>query len=126
MTNPNNIADQACDLGSAKYGVQHWWWQRFTAVLLAPLCLWLIFSLAQLSAMEHTDIVQWLHSPIRCALLLILLLSLYFHAALGIQVIIEDYVSQDWKRLILLLLTQFSALFAGLVSVLSVLKIFLW
>ena len=49
-------------LGSAKEGVNHWWWQRLTAILLVPLSLWFVGSLWSLIAAgaDRDDFVDWL------------------------------------------------------------------
>ncbi|MGH8247109.1 MAG: succinate dehydrogenase, hydrophobic membrane anchor protein, partial [Gammaproteobacteria bacterium] len=57
-------------LGSAGQGTQHWWWQRLTAVVLAPLSLWLIISLVNANAADHGAMLSWLRAPLNAALLL--------------------------------------------------------
>jgi len=112
-------------LGSAKEGTQHWRQQRVTAVVLVPLSLWLMASIVSLLSLGHEAIVLWLQSPFNAVLLLIFLLALFHHTQLGMQVVIEDYVHSEWQKLAGLVLIKFLALFAGLISILSVLKVFL-
>jgi succinate dehydrogenase / fumarate reductase membrane anchor subunit len=83
---------QARGLGSAKGGSAHWWTQRVTAVALIPLAIWLLASLVALGRGNHADFVAWLQSPLNTILLVSVLIALFWHMALGLQVVIEDYV----------------------------------
>ena len=112
-------------LGSAKEGVHHWWSQRLTAIALAPLSLWFIYSLLRVTGSNYSAIVAWLLDPLHAVLMLIFLAALYYHAALGIQVVIEDYIESEWQKIGCLILVKFLALLAGLSAVIAVLKIYL-
>lgn len=112
-------------LGSAKEGVHHWWAQRVTAIALVPLCLWFIFSLAALGGTDYNAITRWIQSPVISAALILLIIALFYHAQLGMQVVIEDYVGCKALRIGGIILTRFVFLFTGLASITSVLKVFL-
>jgi succinate dehydrogenase / fumarate reductase membrane anchor subunit len=112
-------------LGSAREGTGHWWQQRLTAVVLVPLALWLLASLISLSSSDHAAVTAWLIRPFNAVLLIIFLLALFHHTQLGVQVVIEDYVDSDSQKLACLVLVKFIAVFAGLASILAVLKVFL-
>lgn len=112
-------------LGSAKEGVHHWWAQRVTAIALIPLCLWFILSLAGMGGADYNAIIQWMQSPVICAALILLVIALFYHAQLGVQVVIEDYVGCKALRIGSIILTGFVFLFSGLASITAVLKIFL-
>ena len=115
---------KARGLGSAKEGLHHWWLQRLTAVLLAPLCLWFIYSLVRLGGMDHAGISNWIQSsPLHYILMLLMLIALYYHAALGMQVVIEDYIQPEWQKIACLILVKFIACLSGLIAILAVLKI---
>ena len=109
-------------LGSAKSGTSHFWHQRLTALLLIPLILWLGFSLASLPV-EHATLVAWIRQPLVTILLVLLIIALFYHAKLGLQVVIEDYVSSHSRRTATMLLSNLLCLLFGLVGVVSVLKI---
>lgn len=109
-------------LGSAKEGTHHFWHQRLTALLLIPLVLWLGFSLAAMPV-DHATLVEWIRQPFVTVLLVLLIIVVFYHAQLGLQVVIEDYVSSHAQRTISLLLTNFLCLLLGIVGVVSVLKI---
>ncbi len=83
---------QVRGLGSAKDGTGHWWSQRLTALALVPLSLWFMISLVAMAGADHATIVTWIASPIVAGLLILLVTATFFHAYLGLQVVIEDYV----------------------------------
>ncbi len=112
-------------LGSAKEGVHHWWAQRLTAIALVPLSLWFIVSLATMTGLDHQAVTQWMQSPIIAVLLILFIIALFYHVQLGVQVVIEDYVSCKVIRITSLVLLNFVVLFAGLASAIAVLKVFL-
>jgi succinate dehydrogenase / fumarate reductase membrane anchor subunit len=112
-------------LGSAKQGTQHWWQQRITAIVLAPLSLWLVFSLVSIMSLGYAAVTLWMRKPINAVLLLIFILALFHHTQLGLQVVIEDYVESEGQKLACIMLVKFLALFAGLASILAVLTVFM-
>ena len=88
---------RAGDLGSAKSGFAHWWVERVTAVALLPLSVWFAASLIGHSASDHGTFVRWLGEPFNAILMILLLIALFWHTALGLQVVIEDYVHSSMK-----------------------------
>ena len=78
--------------GSAKAGADHWLVQRLTAIGLVPLGLWFVFSVASLQHGNYGSIAAWVAEPLNAILLILLVVTLVYHAMLGVQVIIEDYV----------------------------------
>ncbi len=88
---------EARGLGSAKAGVQAWWLERVTAVALVPLSLWLMASLIAFGGRDYAAVIGWLSDPLVALLLVLLLLALFVHLALGLKVIIEDYVHSRAK-----------------------------
>lgn len=110
-------------LGSAKGGSGHWYAQRVSAVALLLLGLWLIVSLAALDGASHSQVVAWLSSPLAAALAVLLVLVAAWHALLGLQVVIEDYVGDKGKRLAVLLAVRFTLAVAAVIGVLAVLCI---
>jgi succinate dehydrogenase / fumarate reductase membrane anchor subunit len=90
---------RAIGLGSAKEGVEHWWRQRVTAVALVPLVLWLVISLIGLVGADQPALVAWVRQPMPAMLLILLLVATFYHAALGLQVVIEDYIHGEAMKL---------------------------
>ena len=78
--------------GSAKSGVRHWWAERITAVALVPLCLWFVASIVAHFGSDYAAFIAWIRTPIATGGMVLLLIALFHHTALGLQVVIEDYV----------------------------------
>jgi len=110
-------------LGSAKEGVDHWWKQRLTAIALVPLMLWLGFSVATIGVADYYSVVAWIGNPVNSALLILTLAVGFWHGALGLQSVIEDYISGEASKLVVLVLVQFAAVVLALAGILSVLRI---
>jgi succinate dehydrogenase / fumarate reductase, membrane anchor subunit len=114
---------RAFGLGSAKEGVQHWWAQRLTALALIPLMLWFCAGLIAHLGAGRGEVLRWLGSPLPAILMLLLLLVGFYHQALGVQVVVEDYVEAEWARLTLLVLNRFVAMLFGIAAIFAVLRI---
>jgi len=114
---------RAKGLGSAKEGVEHWWAQRVTAVVLVPLALWTVFSVTTLVGAGYVEVQAWLGSPVNATLLLLFLIAMFHHMHLGLQVVIEDYVPAEAVKLASLIAMRFAVLFLAVWSVVSVLRI---
>ncbi len=109
-------------LGSAKQGVHHWWHQRLTAGSNILLMLWFVISLARLPSLEYASIIRWLSSPWAAIPMLLLVVSVFYHFRLGLQVVIEDYQHNESRVVAMLLLNLFTVATAA-VAVFSILKI---
>jgi len=79
-------------LGSAKHGGGHWIAQRTTAVSNLMLTIWLVASLLALPNFDQAVLAQWLAQPIVAVPMILMLVSIFWHMRLGLQVLIEDYV----------------------------------
>ncbi len=114
---------RARGLGSAKSGTHHWWMQRLTAVALVPLSLWFVASLIALATADHATVIAWLHSPLVAILCCALIVAIFYHGQLGLQVVVEDYVHTESLKLASIVIAKFlSLLMAGacLFAVLSI------
>ncbi len=114
---------QARGLGSAKDGVGHWWLQRLTALALIPLSIWFIYSLARYPLSDYVTMVAWIRSPLVAIALVLFFVSMFWHAALGVQVVIEDYVGNESVKLLSIVAARFALYALGVASVYAVLKI---
>ena len=123
MSGLRSSLGRARGLGSAKDGVAHWWAQRVTAVALVPLILWLAFSLARLSFADHATVTGWIAHPWVAVILVLTLFATFYHAKLGLQVVIEDYVHGGFAKHAMLLLSTFATFVLGAGSIFAVLKI---
>lgn len=117
---------QVRGLGSAKDGFEHWWMQRVTAVALVPLILWLVLSLVSLAGAPYAQVVQWLGHPFNAGVMVLLLLAMFYHASLGLQVVFEDYIHDEPTKLAALLGSKFVLALLAVISVVSVLRITLF
>ncbi|MGA1496629.1 MAG: succinate dehydrogenase, hydrophobic membrane anchor protein [Steroidobacteraceae bacterium] len=109
--------------GSARAGVEHWWSQRVSAVASALLGLWFIYSLLTLPSLDRQSLIAWLADPVSAALMLLFLLASFWHSALGVQVVIEDYVHDKALRVASLLAARYLHLLAGAAAAVAVLKL---
>ena len=110
-------------LGSAHQGVGHWWLQRVSSALLLPLTLWFALSAALLAGASYEETVAWIARPDEPVLLLGMLGISFPHTASGLQVIIEDYVNQEWLRLGAILAEKTICGLLALASAFAVLRI---
>jgi succinate dehydrogenase / fumarate reductase membrane anchor subunit len=111
---------RAIGLGSAKAGVEHWWLQRVTAVALVPLTLWFVVAVVRLSGADIDAVRDWVGRPLPAILLVLLLVATFWHASLGLQVVIEDYVHTDLVKLGLVVVVRlacFALTVAGIFAV---------
>jgi succinate dehydrogenase / fumarate reductase membrane anchor subunit len=93
-----------------------------TALALVPLTLWLAAALIALSTSDYATFVAWVSRPLATLLLVLLLIALFTHLALGLQVVIEDYV-HSWAKIPVLLSARFACVLLCVAGVLATLRI---
>lgn len=109
--------------GSAKSGVHHWYAQRASALFLIVLIAWLIYAMFRLAGADHATSAQFIAQPLNAAFLVMLLVTLLYHAMLGLQVVIEDYVHQPVLEGVLHFVTRAGAFFGMALGIIHVLKL---
>ena len=114
---------RAIGLGSAKEGVEHWWRQRLTAVALVPLSLWFMIAVLRLLGADFAAARHAIGCPFPAVMMLLLVAAGFWHAALGLQVVIEDYVHAEWGRLCLVVLLRLLAVALAVAGVFAVLRV---
>jgi succinate dehydrogenase / fumarate reductase, membrane anchor subunit len=114
---------QVRGLGSAKSGTEHFWHQRLTAMANIPLTIGFAVVVASLRGRNHAAVVQILGSPLVAMLMLLFILSASIHMRIGMQVIIEDYVHDDFAKFTLLIANTFFAIVVALTSAFAILKL---
>ena len=107
------------------HGVGHWKLQRISAIAMIPLVIWFTTSLMLTLMDGYEQSIEWLQSPFNATGLILLFGTLYFHAASGLQVVIEDYVHHEGLKIVSLILIKLLAIVLGVLSILCVLKIYL-
>jgi len=89
------------------HGKKHWIFQRLLAVLILPLIVWFLFSIKINAFTDYQMFLEWIRNPLNSVLLIILLIFSSQHFQLGIQVVLEDYVSVESKRLLFIYIINF-------------------
>ena len=110
---------------SKSHGVAHWKLQRISAIAMIPLVIWFVSSLTFSLINSYDQSVAWLQNPLNATGLVLLFGTLYFHAASGLQVVIEDYVHNEGLKIMSLILIKLLSILLGVLSILCVLKIYL-
>jgi succinate dehydrogenase / fumarate reductase membrane anchor subunit len=110
-------------LGSAKEGTGHFIAQRTTAVALLPLLTWFVWSALGLDG--YADARSFVAQPFNAVLLAALVVCVFQHAHLGVQVVIEDYIHVRWLEIALQIAVKFIAFLAAVVSLLAIVRIVL-
>jgi succinate dehydrogenase / fumarate reductase membrane anchor subunit len=113
---------RALGLGSAKTGVEQWWRERVSALALVPLTVWFAASLIVHTGSDYATFIAWLRTPITSLLMVLLLVGIFYHAALGLQVVIEDYVHSGLKTFAVLGM-RFGCCGLAVAGILSILRI---
>jgi succinate dehydrogenase / fumarate reductase membrane anchor subunit len=84
---------KALGQGSANTGLDHWLAQRSTAIAIVPLGLWFTISMVSLQHGSYELVAAWVAEPLNAILLILLVIAVVYHSMIGLQVIVEDYVS---------------------------------
>lgn len=106
-------------LGSAKDGTNHWWMQRVTAVALALLTPWFVIWSVGMIGAEQVAVRANIAHPLTATLLLGFVLALFWHARLGLQVVVEDYV-HGAMEIVLQLAIKFAYALGAIASAIAI------
>jgi succinate dehydrogenase / fumarate reductase membrane anchor subunit len=110
-------------LGTAKGAAEHWWLQRMTAVALLPLGLWFAYQLLTLRAFDYAAVAAWVQEPVTSILLILMVVAVGYHSVLGVQVVIEDYVTGKGLKAAMLMASTLAHVALTIAAVFAVLKI---
>ncbi|MDO9105296.1 MAG: succinate dehydrogenase, hydrophobic membrane anchor protein [Methylovulum sp.] len=116
---------KARGLGSAKAGTSHWWMQRVSAVALVPLSFWLIVFLDLCLTSPYQQTVGWLAVPLNSVCIVAWIVAAFYHAALGLQVVIEDYVAAEGVKIVSVWAVNLVFGFLALAALLALFRIIL-
>ena len=109
---------------ASNLGSKHWKYQRYSALVLAPMILWLLVRIILHPELSYVEAKEWLTLPTSSLLLVLTIGVLWFHAAIGIQVVLEDYISSHHLQKQLVNLVRWIAFLMTASSI--VLIIFIW
>jgi len=110
-------------LGSAHHGAHHWLLQRFTAIGNLVLMLWLVASFIMLPDLSHATVSGYLSQPLAATAMALLIVSVFWHARLGLQVMIEDYVHDAGTKFGVLALLNLAAVGGAAFGVFCVIRL---
>ena len=110
-------------LGSAHHGSHHWLQQRLTALGNILLVTWFVVSLIRLPLGDHGAIHRWASNPTVALALILLVVSVFWHFRLGLQVMIEDYVHGEATRLLSLVALNFYAIGGAAFGIFAIVRI---
>jgi succinate dehydrogenase / fumarate reductase membrane anchor subunit len=110
-------------MGSSHTGTGHFWRQRVTALALAPLSLWFVWAMLGMVGASVVTPAQFFQHPWNGALMAAFISFSLYHAALGLQVVIEDYVHAAGTKIFSLLAIRGALLACWIVSMFAILRI---
>ncbi|TPK52087.1 succinate dehydrogenase, hydrophobic membrane anchor protein [Mesorhizobium sp. B2-4-19] len=110
-------------LGSAREGTGHFWRQRLTAIANIPLMLFFVGFLIALNGSGYAEVRAALANPFVALMLALVLISGLIHMRLGMQVIIEDYITSEGLKLATIALNTFFTVAVGVASIFALLKL---
>ena len=114
---------RARGLGSAKSGLHHWWHQRVSAVAMVGLVSWMVVLLLSLVDADYQTALNMLAHPVNATVVVLFVAVGLWHASLGLQVVLEDYVANEGVRLIAILAVKMAASVTAILAILSVFKV---
>ena len=109
--------------GSTGDGTSHFWRQRLTGLANVPLTLFLVWLVTQLAGAQRAEMVGLISNPIVAGLLVLTIVSVCWHMALGLAVVIEDYSHAEGLKVALVIANNFFAISVAVLTVIAVLKL---
>ena len=110
-------------LGPAGEGAHHWLLQRFTSIGNLVLMGFLAASLALLPSYDFATVQGWASQTVPATALALLIVSVFWHARLGLQVLIEDYVHMPGNKFALIALLNLASVGGAAFGLISIARI---
>jgi succinate dehydrogenase / fumarate reductase membrane anchor subunit len=110
-------------MGPSHSGTGHFWHERVTAVALIPLSLWFLYVMLGLAGTSEVTALRILGNPVNALLMAAFIVFSLYHAALGLQVVIDDYVQTAGAKIFLLLVVRFSVIAVGSTCLFAIVRI---
>ena len=123
MTHLRHPLANAKGLGSAKSGSHHFIVQRLTAIALVPLSIWFLFCVAGRIGTQYAEARGLIAQPLQASLMAAFVIAAFYHAQLGLQVVVEDYVHTKWLEVALQIAIKLGCIFGAIVSLLAIVRI---
>jgi len=114
---------RARGLGPAHDGVHHWIAQRLASLANLVLITWFLIGVLPLLAEDRAALIDWFAHPLNAAIAILMFISMFWHTALGLQAVIEDYLHSPWKKFSAMAASKFLCAALGVTAVVSVLKL---
>lgn len=110
---------------STKTGSHHWIMQRFSAIALIPLCIWLVLSVFQIIHDPFNYMPIFFAYPINTLMGILFIIFSLYHGTLGMTVIIEDYIHDKVKKYFYIILINFISIVTGIAAIIAILRLHL-
>ncbi len=120
MRTPHKIIS---GLGANQEGTMHFWYQRLTALANVPLSLFMLWFIFSMRGASRVDFIDALSSPITTSMLILAIISFTWHMRLGLQTVIEDYVTSEIRKVIGLTINNFLCVGLAILAIISILKL---
>jgi len=118
-----NPLRKAKGLGSAHHGTESWMAMKVTAIANVPLLMWLMYSIVKMHGASHGEFTAWLANPVNAVLMILVIVFAFYHAVLGAQEIVEDYIHCKCLKMVKLIGQKLFFVGLGVACIFSVLKI---
>lgn len=109
--------------GPLREGLHHWWAQRLTSIALVPLTLWMVVSALYLTGADWNAYQAWVSEFGNLLMLILFFVAGFYHMALGLQVIVEDYVHSEAWKFFLIITIKFGSLMLGVACIIAALSV---
>lgn len=109
-------------MGSAHDGTRHWMHERITGVVSTPLMVWLVWSVTQNAFLDYAEFIAWQAKPVNAVLMILSVIVVFYHSALGAQSVVDDYIHQPALKIIKLAAVRLFFSAAALAVIFSILK----
>jgi succinate dehydrogenase / fumarate reductase membrane anchor subunit len=99
-------------LGSAHHGAGHWVLMQATSAGALITCAYLVISFLLLPDLSYPTVTGWMKDLGPSFAIALLIVAVFWHSRLGLQVLVEDYVEHSGRRFAAMLVINLAA-FAG-------------
>ncbi len=120
MRNPFKIIS---GLGSSRDGTMHFWYINLTAIANIPLTIFLVWFVISAAGKNQAEMMEMFSSPLIMAMMLLTIISFVWHMRLGMQAVIEDYITSEGRKITAILLNYFFSASVAIIGIVSVLML---